>query len=111
MRRSILVGGFVATFVLAVAGPASAQERLRDPFDPLVDTNADTTTTTTTTTDPAIDTTAPDTDPAVDPDDGLPTTGVDPRSWLAFAYVLIACGGGLLILARTHRTGPLRPGR
>ena len=103
----------VATVLLPVT--AQAQEtNLRDPFDPLLttetetdgttDTTGDTTGTTDTTTDTDTDTNT-DTDTA--PTDDLPTTGVDPRSWLAVAYVLLAVGVGMLGYARFNR-GPQR---
>ena len=110
---SRFVTALVVVAIVLLPATAQAQEtNLRDPFDPLLttetdtdgttDTTGDTTGTTDTTTDTDTDT---DTDTA--PTDGLPTTGADPRSWLAVAYVLLAVGVGMLGYARFNR-GPQR---
>ena len=98
MRKAaaVVVLGVVAGVLLAA--PASAQEGLRDPFQPVVDLDPDTSTTTDPTTT-TIDTTVDD--PVITPStDDLATTGASPSFWLAIAYVLCACGAGLLVLGR-----------
>ena len=104
MSRLAAVLAVVA--VVLLPGAAHAQEAgLRDPFDPLLTTGDETTTTTDTgngDTTSTIDTTT-DTDIDTVPTEDLPTTGTDPRSWLALAYVLLAAGAGILAYARFNR--------
>ena len=92
----------VAGFVLLPLTAARAQDPgLRDPFDPIL--SAEDAATSPTEPDDATDpvtVTEPD---VLDPDpasDGLPSTGQDPRNWLAVAYVLVAAGGALVALPR-----------
>lgn len=108
-RVAVLLGVIVAATFLS-SGAAHAQERgLRNPFDPLLGTEEGTTTSdtdtgdTTGTTD-TTDTTTTDTDTGTAADDDLPTTGADPRSWLALAYVLLAAGAGILAYVRVNRS-------
>ena len=77
----------------------------RDPFDPVLTVDIDvgyhrtdgTPTTDTTSRKRRPATTMPRTD------DGLPNTGSDPTNWLAYAYVLVAVGTGVLTMARVIR--------
>lgn len=113
MRRSAIflgVVGVVAFVALTLlAAPAGAQTSgLRDPFDPLVlpgvlpgDSTAPTSPTVPD--DPVV---APDPDPAPPVTDDLPTTGGNPRDWVAIAYMLIAIGTGLVAFARVNDPPP-----
>lgn len=89
---------------VALAAPAMAQ---RDPFDPLVTEPG--------TEAPAGDGTviAPEdpTEPVTPPNDVMANTGADVSVWVAVAYVLVALGGGLLLLAHALDLRPLPRGR
>ena len=106
MRRlACLVGVFT---VLFLAAPATAQE-LRDPFDPLLTTGGSDTTDPVTSDTPV---TTPPTDTPLEnptpPTDNLPTTGSDPRSWLALGYFLLAAGTTMIAMARVAESGARR---
>ena len=107
MRRlACLVGVFT---VLFLAAPAAAQE-LRDPFDPLLTTGgSDTTDTVPPTSDTPV-TTPPTENPleTPTPTDNLPTTGSDPKSWLALGYFLLAAGTTMIAMARVAEHGARR---
>lgn len=111
----VLAGAWIA--LVAVAGPAAGQ--VRDPFDPVVDTSVETTTDTgqtTTSTEPSAgaETTTITTTTETAADEGtLPNTGGSVSSWLAIAYVLVAAGAGLLLLAKSigESSGRARPSR
>ena len=108
MRKLVLLFALLAA-VLAPTAARAQEAGLRDPFDPLITVEDDTTTTTTDTDTTDTDdttTTTTDTDPDPAPTDGLPTTGSDPRSWLAIAYVLLAAGAVILALTREVRALP-----
>ena len=94
-RVAVMVLGVVLAVVLAA--PAAAHKGLRDPFDPVVDVDAQTGAPADPTDTSTVVETSPD-EPTVT--DGLPTTGSDPSSWLSIAYVMIACGLGLVVIAR-----------
>ena len=103
MRRSAIFLGVVgvAALVALLAAPAGAQTSgLRDPFDPLVLPDDSTAPTSPTVPDDPV--VAPDPDPAPPVTDDLPTTGGDPRDWVAIAYMLIATGTGLVAFARVN---------
>ena len=103
-RLACLVGVFTVVFL---AAPAAAQE-LRDPFDPLLTTGGSDTTGTVTS-DPPVST--PPTDTPLEnptPTDNLPTTGSDPKSWLALGYFLLAAGTTLIAMARVAEHGTRR---
>ncbi len=105
MRRAAVALLCVAVTLISLAPSAFAhQAGLRDPFEPLVDPQAPGTTTATTTTD-TVDATTTTVDTT---EEGLPTTGGDPFSWLAVAYVLVAGGASALAMARF---GPVASGR
>ena len=104
MRRALVVLAVLGVS-LAPAAAHAQESGLRDPFDPLLTVETDTTTTTDGDTgDTTTTITDSDTDIVTDEDpgltDGLPATGRDPRSWLAFAYVLLAAGTGILVFTR-----------
>ena len=89
----------VAVIAIITAGPAAAQQR--DPFDPLVsNSSVDDTGVPTTTTDSQADTSTPTTTQPVVQESSLPNTGSNVSKWLAVAYVLVASGAALLLLAR-----------
>ena len=87
-----------------IAGTASAQ---KDPFQPVIDPNADTSTTGTTTSSGGSTLGGSFTPPSVG-SDGLANTGADIEPWLAIAYGLIVIGGGTLALARLQAPQPTR---
>ncbi|HVF54358.1 MAG TPA: hypothetical protein VNC78_12255 [Actinomycetota bacterium] len=99
--RTIVVFGLL----LALAGPASAQQPIgRDPFDPVVsaDQGGDGAIGEVTgEIDPVVPGTVTETEP-------LPTTGAEPRSWLALAYILVALGAGTLLVTRVMTLPPQR---
>jgi LPXTG-motif cell wall-anchored protein len=116
-RRPALVGAGAWILLVALAAPAAGQAR--DPFDPVIDTSVETTTDTSQTTSPTSPTesasTSETTTTTTATDEGtLPTTGSSVTSWLAIAYVLVAAGAGILLLARTEDergSGDARPPR
>jgi hypothetical protein len=103
-RRPALIVAGSCVVLVALAGPAAGQ--VRDPFDPVVDTSVETTThtgQTTSSTEPSAstETTTTTTTPTTTDEGTLPTTGGSVSSWLGIAYVLVAAGAGLLLLAKT----------
>jgi LPXTG-motif cell wall-anchored protein len=115
-RLPALVVAGSCVLLVALAGPAAGQ--MRDPFDPVVDTSVETTTDTgqtTSSTEPpaATETTATTTTESTADEETLPNTGGSVSSWLAIAYVLVAAGAGLLLLATTigESSGRARPSR
>ena len=85
--------------ILWGATPATAQ---RDPFDPLVSENGGAATPAPDTTAPADDTAPSDTtdEAAPAPDEPMPGTGGEPSPWVGLATLLMALGGGLLVLVK-----------
>ena len=103
-RRPALVVAGSCILLVVLPGPAAGQ--VRDPFDPVVDTSVETTTDvgeTTSSTEPAAstETTTTTTTQTTTDEETLPDTGGSVSSWLAIAYVFVAAGAGLLLLART----------
>jgi LPXTG-motif cell wall-anchored protein len=103
-RFPALVVAGSSILLVALASPAAGQ--VRDPFDPVVDTSAQTTTDTgavTSSRDPAAttETTTTATTETTTDEGTLPNTGGSVSTWLAIAYVLVAAGAGLLLLAKT----------
>ncbi|MDQ4026573.1 MAG: LPXTG cell wall anchor domain-containing protein [Actinomycetota bacterium] len=118
-RFPALVVAGSSILLVALASPAEGQ--VRDPFDPVVDTSAQTTTDTgalTSSTDPAAttETTTTATTETTTDEGTLPNTGGSVSTWLAIAYVLVAAGAGLLLFAKTigessgHTRTPRRHG-
>lgn len=100
MRKALAVALAGMTLALAAAAPAAA---LKDPFEPLVEPEAQTETTgdgSVTVDEPAVSTNE---NPF---SEGMPDTGADTRSWLVLAYLLVVAGGALLTLAWTRRAAP-----
>jgi hypothetical protein len=106
MRRAFVLSVCAAALLVAAASPALAQ---KDPFDPLVteDTTGATDTTAPTETDITVDP-GDGADPAPPADEPMPDTGTDPSRWLAIAWLAIAAGAGLVMLARILRPAPAR---
>ncbi len=101
MIRALLLA---ASFAIALAAPAAAQER--DPFQPLV--SADTSGTTTTAGDPSD----PEAQPMPEPDaEAVPKTGADTQQLAGLAVALIGIGGATLVAtAQRRRRIPQRAG-
>jgi hypothetical protein len=107
MRRAFVLSVCAAALLVAAASPALAQ---KDPFDPLVteDTGATDTTAPTDPTEPDVTVDPGDGAPAPPADEPMPDTGTDPSRWLAIAWLAIAAGAGLVMLARILRPAPAR---
>jgi hypothetical protein len=105
VRRLLLAVAAVMVLGIAAAGPALAQAR--DPFEPLVSNE------TSASSDTTVDATSDDQGAADDsstqqaPSESvLPTTGGGLTGWIGVAYVLVAVGGGFMVLGRV--LGPQR---
>ena len=107
MRRPPLAASIFLTVLMLVfasislASSAAAQQR--DPFDPVIDLNPGT----------GIPDGSPEEAPVVlpvpDPDEPLPATGDSTSSdHLGVAYLLIACGAMLVVLAKINSTSSQR---
>jgi hypothetical protein len=98
VRKILVLAAFV--LVMAPSGAASAQDSpVRDPFVPLVQPSPVATGDgTTVPTDPTVPV-----DPAPDPDEPLPNTGSPAITWVGLGYVLIAFGGGAVVLSKVLR--------
>lgn len=89
--------------LLALGSPALAQDdAVRDPFVPLISPTVpdDGTTDPTVPVDPGVPIVEPE------PTDPLPGTGSPAVTWAGLAYVLIALGGGAVVLSKVF--GPVR---
>jgi LPXTG-motif cell wall-anchored protein len=105
VRKFLALAAFVVVS-LAPAGAALAQDApARDPFVPLIQPSpAATGDGTAVPTDPTVPV-----DPAPDPDEPLPNTGSSTISWIGLGYVLIALGGGAVVLSKVLRPIRLAP--
>lgn len=107
MRKLIAVLFAAAVAAIVVAAPAMAhQQGLRDPFVPVIDTTG------------AITSTGEG--PVIIEEGEVPpeaqtevmaNTGVDTEPWLVAAYVLVAVGGGIIVLSKTLAPTPVRTRR
>lgn len=108
MRKLIAVLFAAAVAVIVVAAPALAhpQDGLRDPFRPVIDTTGATAST--------------GEGPVIIEEGEVPreaqtevmaNTGVDTEPWLVAAYVLVAVGGGIIVLSKTLAPTPIRTRR
>lgn len=105
VRRLLLAVAAVMVLGIAAAGPAVAQAR--DPFEPLVsnETSSSTDTSTAANSDDQGASDETSTQPAPS-ESTLPNTGGGVTGWIGVAYVLVAVGGGFLVLGRV--LGPQR---
>jgi LPXTG-motif cell wall-anchored protein len=100
MRRWLAIASLVAVVGLIVAAPALAQQR--DPFDPVIEPQETVVAT------GEGGTPEPGTTPAEDTagTEQLPNTGGDPNAWLVAAFVLIALGAGVVVVAKSFGPAP-----
>ena len=99
VRRLLLAVAAVMVLGIAAAGPALAQAR--DPFEPLVSNE------TSVSDDTGANATSDDQGAADDDstqgapsESALPNTGGGLTGWIGVAYVLVAVGGGFMVLGR-----------
>ena len=102
MRKAVITLLAGTMVVIAMSPPAFA---LKDPFEPLVDPDAQTESTTTTDGTTTVD------EPAVSTNgnpfsEGMPETGANTSSWLVLAYLFVVTGAALLTLAWARRPTP-----
>ncbi len=98
MKKLVALAAVLVALLATAPSAAAHPTGLRDPFEPLISPEDETATATSTAT-----TEAPEVGTATtidETDQGLPTTGSDPSSWLAVAYFMIAAGAGALAFAR-----------
>jgi hypothetical protein len=99
VRRLLLAVAAVMVLGIAAAGPAMAQAR--DPFEPLVSNEAPSSTDTSTAANSDDQGASDETSNQPAPSEStLPNTGGGVTGWIGVAYVLVAVGGGFLVLSR-----------